>query len=321
MVRTYSRVIAVLLVSAQAAIAGQLNPKVLVTVPPLVPYTDNLLRGIGQADSLLRPGQDPHSFTLSPSQRQALAEADVIVVPDRTMHAVLASLLEKEEKRGARIVELLALKGAKPLPYTKNNPWLKLASHKDDHQDDGAYDPHLWLDPIRMAAIARPLAEAIADAAPSHRAQLVSNAKDLSFHLREEVNPALRKLFEATPRHAAMNAKPFVPFITYHAAYQYFLKRYALEQFGEVTQRPESYLGAKTVHDVIDSAGTLSIRCVITESEGTLVKSIATASDAKIVKLSPEALYTPNEAPPADWVRDGYDRLLQKTAISFAGCL
>lgn len=319
MIRTYSRVIAVLLASAQVAFAGQINPRVLVTVPPLEAYMDNILRGIGHADSLLRPGQDPHTFTLSPSQRVALSEADLIVVPTRDMHAVLADLLAKEEKRGAHIVALADLPGAKPLPYPKKNPWM--GDHHDADEKDDARDPHLWLDPIRMAAIAKPMAQAVAEIAPSHKAQLLMNAKDLDFHLREEVNPALRGLFESLTPREAMSAKPYVPFITYHAAYQYFLKRYQLEAYGEVTQRPESYLGAKTLHDVIANAEKLSIRCVISESEGRLVKSIATASGAKLVKLSPEALYTPEEVPPADWVRDDYDRLLQKTALSFASCL
>lgn len=326
MIRSYGVVIALFLASTQAAFAGQLNPKVVVTTPPLQPYVDTLLRGIGASQSLLRPGQDAHTFTISPSQRRMLAEADAIVIPDRQMNIVLDKMLAEEEKRGAKIIVLTQMKAARALPYPKKNPWLELAGHEDDgdaHADDtkAGFDPHVWLDPERMAALAMPVAEAIAVAAPSHRETLRANAEDVKFHLREEVIPALNGIFAAAPRHDSMSARPQIPFITYHAAYQYFLKRFEIEPMGQVMLRPENYVGAKSLHDVVAGAGKLSIRCVISETDSSLVQRIAKASGAKIVTLSPETVYSDEEVPHADWARNGYDRLLLKTATSFAGCL
>lgn len=329
--RSYGAVIAVLLATAQAAFAGEMNPRLLVTTPALKPYADAILRGIGESQSLLRPGQDAHTFTLSPSQRRALAGADIILVPDRRMNPLLDRLLAAEEKRGAIVVVLTALKQANPLPYPETNPWLdRLASkpqeheHEHDHShadSDDAPDPHVWLDPMRMAALAVPVAEGIAQAAPSHRAALKANGARLAFHLREEVMPGIAAIFaEATPR-ASMHARPYVPFITYHAAYQYFLRRFGIEEYGEITQRPEDYLGAGTLHSTVAGAGKLSINCIISETNSPLVQRIAKASGARVVALSPEALYGPTEVPQRDWVRNDYDRLLLKTALSFAGCL
>ncbi len=325
MVRSYGVLIAVLLASAQAAFAGSLNPQVLVTAPPLKPYMDGLLRGIGASDSLLRPGQDAHTFTLSPSQRRALSKAEIIVIPDRAMSPTLDRLLAQEEKRGAVVVELTALPEAKALPYPHNNHWLDVAgTNEHEHSEDEdaqALDPHVWLDPMRMAALAAPLAETIARKAPSHRARLRLNAADMAFHLREEVQPGMLAILDAAKPRNSMSARPQIPFITYHAAYQYFLKRFKLEAMGEITQRPENYLGAKTLHGVISGAGKVSIGCLISETNSPLVQRIATASSARIVTLSPEALYSSKEAGQADWVRNDYDRLLLKTATSFAECL
>jgi ABC-type Zn2+ transport system substrate-binding protein/surface adhesin len=144
---------------------------------------------------------------------------------------------------------------------------------------------------------------------------------DLAFHLREEVHPGIEAIIDNAPRNESMSARPHVPFITYHAAFQYFLKRYRLEEHGEVTQRPEDYLGAKTLHTSVARAGQLSINCVISETNTSLVQRIARASGAKIVPLSPEATYTNVQVPPSLWARNDYDRLLLKTAVSFAECL
>ncbi len=324
--------VTLMLCFAQAASAGSALPQVVVTVPPLKPYADALLEGIGQAQSLLRPGQDAHTFTLSPSQREMLDHADVIMLPDRRMNAVLDKLLATEEKRGVKIIVLTSFPEAAALPYSSRNPWLETAGlsgqeHHDKDDEEGAspapnwLDPHLWLDPIRMADLARPVAEGIADASPGNRAMLEHNAAHEATHLRQEVNPALVEILAKRRPAEPKVAKPEVPFITYHAAYQYFLKRYGLEAEGEVTQRPEDYLGARTLHDVMTGAAKIHIRCLISETDAPLVKRLAVASDAQIIHLSPEALYGSDEVPAANWVKNDYDRLLEKTALVFAGCL
>ena len=330
---SYAMGVALFLVSAQGACAGTANPQVVVTVPALKPYADALLAGIGQSQSLLRPGQDAHTFTLSPSQREMLAHADVILLPDRRMSAMLDPLLDAEQKRGAAIVVLTSFKEAQALPYAKMNPWLQTAGlqgeeHHDKDDEEGPspapnwLDPHLWLDPIRMADLARPVAEAIADKSPGNRAMLEHNAGALAAHLRNEVSPAVAEILaHPKPQPLKSGSRPEIPFITYHAAYQYFLKRYNLEAMGEVTQRPEDYLGARTLHDAVEGAEKIHIHCIFSETDAPLVKRLAAASDAKLVPLSPETLYSSDEVPSVGWVRNDYDRLLEKTALEFAKCI
>lgn len=324
MLRSYGKLIAVFLVSAQAAFAGSVNPKVVVTTPPLKPYTDTLLTGIGESRSLLRAGQDSHTFTLSPSQRRMLAEADIIILPDRAMNPVLEKLLATEERRGAKVISLIDLPGAKPLPLPSDNPWLRIAGQADDEHDDAhehMKDAHLWLDPERMAALTDPLARAIASKAPSHGPKLMANAQRSAIHLRRDVAPGIAAILAKAPRTRSMSSRPQVPFITYHAAYQYFFTRFGIEPMGQVTQLPEDYLGARSMKAVAASAEKLAIGCIISETNSPLVQRVASASGARIVRLSPEMLYTPTEVPNTPWVTNDYDRFLAKTAYSFAECL
>jgi zinc transport system substrate-binding protein len=323
---------------SQAAFAGGLFPKVLVSVAPLAPYTDEILRGLGSTQSLLRAGQDPHSFALSPSQARALDEADILIVPDIHMNPVLASMVAK--KKHLRVIDLSTLDGADPLPYTTANPWLaqlqqaaspakKSPKKNDSHTehahgtaaDTSANDPHFWLDPERMAALAPALASAIAETTPEARTLLRANAQQLATHLRQEVIPPLRTMLSAPARTRNALNQPEIPFITYHAAYQYFLARFNLTHHGEITTRPEDTMGAQSMVRLLSGAEGVRVRCLIGEQETTLMARIAKASGARIVLLSPEQLVDRTQVDALDWLKNDYDRLLYTTAKAFAACL
>ncbi|MDX2095903.1 MAG: zinc ABC transporter substrate-binding protein [Alphaproteobacteria bacterium] len=331
----YAATIAAMLLSAQAASAGGLFPKVVVTVAPLKPYVDEILHGHGEAKNLLRPGQDAHRFALTLQQAQMLDDADIVVVPDLAMSPFLQRLLSG--RKNLRVVELSALNGAQPLPYARENPWLaraKAAGKKphdehdahdahDEHEHDAATgnDPHLWLDPERMAALAPPLAAAIAAHAPEARTALAANAQQLAAHLRREVIPALREMLARPAATSSAVARPEIPFLTYHAAYQYFLTRFGLTHYGEITQRPEESMGAKTMAGMLNTATTLHVRCLIGEQKNVLMTSIAKSTGARLVILSPEQTVARNAVDALDWMKNDYDRFLYATAKAFAECL
>ncbi len=326
-----------MLLVPQAGSAGEQSPKLLVTVPVLAPYVDALTHGIGQVQSLLRPGQDPHSFALSPSQAQMLDSAQILIVPDLSMNPMLARLLAKNPR--LHVIELSKLEGADPLPYATENPWISAVKtagqEKDDDDQDKkdksdkkpstskkpTTDPHLWLDPERMAALAKPLAEAIAETTPGNRSALLINADNLATHLRQDVIPAMKILLTPREKPFRLANKTLVPFITYHAAYQYFLARFGIADHGQMVVRPEDYMGAKSLDTLLTTAKTIDITCVIAESDTSLVKRIATLSNAKIVILSPEQNIERSEVPSFTWMQNDYDRFLYKTAKTFGDCL
>lgn len=356
---TYLSVIAAIMGGAQAACASEQIPRVLVTLDPLQSYVDSILQGVATSENLARPGQDPHTFSLTPSQARALDSADILIVPQAQMNAGLARTIAGKKK--LRVIDLSQLHGANPLPYATENPWLAaVKKHEDEgdahdhdahdhdahdhedahhakpspfakkptehdhehgHEDAATLDPHLWLDPERMAAMAVPLADAIAEFSPGHRSVLRRNATELARHLRAEVMPGMAALLVVPAANPHPVSKPEIPFITYHAAYQYFMQRFKLERTGEITARPEDYLGAKTLSTLLTTAKAVHIRCIIGESESTLVRRIAKASGAKIMLLSPEQNVDRRDVPPLDWVTSDYDRLLYKTAKTFGSCL
>jgi zinc transport system substrate-binding protein len=339
----------------QAASASPATPNIVVVTAPLTPYVNAIMQGTAKAQNLLRPGQDPHHFALSPSQAAMLAEADVMIVPDLGMNPAIAQMIAKNPH--IKVIELSKLDGANPLPYAKENPWLaslKQAGHEKDedvdarlgmpalkptpdpnykHLDDfdttkkiedktPTLDPHFWLDPERMAAIALPLAHMLSEINPAQRITFEANAQLLTDHLRHEVIPGMQKLMSGHQEPPPVAGdKPIIPFITYHAAYQYFLARFALTNTGDITTRPEDYLGAQTLDQLLKTASKVHIRCIIGEANSPLVERIAKLSEARVVLLSPEQLVDPKTVPVQPWVKNDYDRFLYQTAKNFGDCL
>jgi zinc transport system substrate-binding protein len=333
-------VIAGFAINGQEAFAGTLMPNVLVTVAPLKSITEELLKGIGHVSLLTHPGQDAHTMALSPSQARALNEADIILMPDRGMNPVIDKLVKAREERGATVIVLSELVEGEVLTYPTKQPWLtkKRADNKESDEtaepaaDEASAaesksdkapmnDPHIWMDPIRMANLAPAIAESIAEVAPSERAALMENAKRLKTHLQDELAPLLQSILKNRSAMSDFQTRAYIPFISSHRGYQYFLQRFDIADGGAIFTRPEDSLGAGSMKDILERAEKVSIHCIIAEGNSPLVQKIAAASGARVVLLSPERMVPAANLPAIPQLKNDYDRLLYVTAREFSGCL
>lgn len=53
-------------------------PNVAVDIPPLHSLVAQVMAGAGEPDLLVRAGASPHGYSLSPSEAEALQEADLV---------------------------------------------------------------------------------------------------------------------------------------------------------------------------------------------------------------------------------------------------
>ncbi|PZP85092.1 MAG: hypothetical protein DI582_06910 [Azospirillum brasilense] len=312
-------VILLLVGAPQAASASSAIPSVVVTTEPLKPLVDALLKGITESTSLTRPGQDAHVMSLSPSQMRALDKADLIILPDRAMNPVVSQLLDKHGQSANALV-LTELDVAEPLPYPTGEPWL--GEKTKPSTNDAALDPHLWMDPLRMAQVMPVIAETLAEVSPQNAALIRSNAQALEAHLRTVVHPNLQRMLAPAIKEKRFGTKPFIPYVTAHRAYQYFFARYGLKDYGALHERPEEFLGARSSRDLLKRAGEVEIGCLLAEQDSITTTRVAQASGAKLVHISPEfSTARTNADPAAAWVSNDYDALLHDTALQFADCL
>lgn len=106
----------------------------------------------GEVVSIMPPGADPHDFSPSARQLEILQEADLVVAFGLGLEEGLEEPLESVEDQGVPIVWLAP--ALDPLPFEPSD---EVEGHEpdqeeeDDSQDHGELDPHVWMDPLRVA--------------------------------------------------------------------------------------------------------------------------------------------------------------------------
>ncbi|MET9292450.1 metal ABC transporter substrate-binding protein [Streptomyces sp. NPDC003077] len=184
--------------------------------------------------TLTSPGTEPHDLELSPRQTADLGESDVIVYLKGLQPAVDGVVEQSGVRHTVDAASLTTLEkhGDEVDGHAHGSGDAHEAGH-DEHGHDheaGGNDPHIWLDPVRFAQVAKGVGKAFADADPGHKADYTKNTDAL-----------VKKLdgLDATFRDGLKN-KSSDTFITTHAAFGYLAERYGLVEEAISGLDPES---------------------------------------------------------------------------------
>lgn len=163
--------------------------------------------------NLTKPGAEPHDLELTPRQVIDVGESKLAFYVKGVQPAV-----DKAVRQHAKNHSLDAESVVTTLPAPQ------------DEANDGAVDPHLWLDPSRFATVATALGERLAridgENAAGYRtraAQVVTRLTALDAEFRTGVRGCVRK-----------------EIVTGHAAFGYLAARYGLTQVGVAGLDPEA---------------------------------------------------------------------------------
>lgn len=182
---------------------------VVATTTMLGDLARNVVGESGQVEVILPIGADPHDYQASARQVALVLEADLVVANGLGLEEGLEDVLEGAAQDGALIVYVA--EHLDPLPFISDDP---------EHDRD----PHVWLDPLRMAdaadLLAAELAKAVDDAgwtarAQTYRQQLV------------EADTTIDELVQGIPSDARK-------LVTNHRALGYFADRYGFTVIGAV---------------------------------------------------------------------------------------
>jgi len=141
--------------------------------------------------NLTAPGREPHDLELTVKQTAAVGDADVVIY-ERGLQAAVDDAVDQTVP--ADVVD-----AAQVSPPAGDNP-------------------HIWLDPLRMAVIARAFERRIADVDPVHAASYQRRLADLTRQLR-----ALDRAYRRGLAHCAITTA-----VVSHDAFGY-LQRYGID--------------------------------------------------------------------------------------------
>jgi len=305
--------------SLQAADA----PVVVTSIKPVHSLVSAIMQGVGKPELIVDGAASPHTYNLKPSNARALQEAKVIFWVGPGLEAFLEKPLESLGS-DAIVARLDNAPGLVKLPFREGGAFeahddgdehdsasghdhdRAEADHDHDHGDHGAFDTHLWLDPMNAKAMATEITTTLVAADPANALNYEANAKALDDKL-----DALDKEIAAT-----VSTVKDKPFIVFHDAYQYFEHRYHIRVAGSITVSPETIPGAERVSEIHKKVGDLGATCVFAEPqfEPRLVDVVIEGTKAKSGVLDPEAATLP--AGP-----DLYFTLMRGIADSMKNCL
>jgi zinc transport system substrate-binding protein len=176
-----------------------------------------------EVTSLTQPGAEPHDLELTPRQVARLTTASLVIYQKGFQPAVDEAVLQSGN---SEVIDTSTVVPLRPL-----------STIEDDHdhgpgaeRDDPEMDPHVWLDPTSVAAIARTVQERLSTLDPDHAAEYSRNTDTLHKQL-----VSLDQSFRAGLRHCVRTE-----FMTTHAAFGYLAARYHLTQIAISGLSPDS---------------------------------------------------------------------------------
>ncbi|RKR87659.1 zinc transport system substrate-binding protein [Micromonospora pisi] len=188
--------------------------------------------------NLAKPGAEPHDLELNPGQVGQISDADVIVYLDGFQPAVDDAI---KQVGGDRSFDVAAVE---PLHDATAGGHEHEGEEAAAEEKAGAKDPHVWLDPTRLATIGDKLAERLGKADPGRAADYTARAQALRTELT-----ALDQEYAQGLRNCQRRE-----LVTAHTAFGYLAARYQLEQVGISGITPEDEPSPKRLAEVADEA-------------------------------------------------------------------
>jgi zinc transport system substrate-binding protein len=263
---------------ATTALSHAQTPKVIASFKPIHSLAAAVMQGVGEPYLMVKGAASPHTYSMTPSDAQALQNADAVFWIGHEFETFLDKPIQALGGKAAAIA-FEETPGITKLPLREGGAF-------DTHEDEGEtghseYDPHIWLDPRNAKIIVGEIERTLSAKDPANAAAYKANAAKTS--------AALNAL--ETELAAALTPVNGRPFITFHDAFQYFEKRFGLEASGSITVSPEAAPGAARMAELRARVKQLGAVCVFSEPnfEPKVIDVVIEGSNAKVAALDPEA--------------------------------
>lgn len=279
--------------SAQTTTPEGGKPEVVASFYPLQWLTEQVGGSDAQVKVLTAPGVEPHDLELSIQQVTEVKNAALTVYIKGVQPAVDDAVdAEKSFDAATAVTTIPAGEHAGE------------GGAEEHGHEEAPYDPHLWLDPSRLATVATKLAERLATADPAHAQGYKDRAAKTATTLG-----ALDQEF--TQGLTTCRTKTLV---TAHEAFGYLADRYELKQVG-ITLDPEAEPSPARLSEVAKLAKTEGVTTIFTESlvSPKVAEVLASQVGAKTAVLDPL-----ESKPSGDYVSAMRDNL--KTLQTALGC-
>lgn len=249
---------------------------------PVVSTTEflaDLLRQVGgsriKVSVLVPRSADPHSFDPRPSAVLAATRARLVVANGLGLEPFFETL-EAQLPPTARVLEL-----ANDLP--------DLIATGDQHtegdadHDHGAYDPHLWLDPVYGIRYVERIRDALIAMDATGQASYQQNAERYILQIRQADTRVRRCLREVPVARRKV--------VTQHQALAYFARTYQIKLAGSLANYAGQERGAQQLASLVRTMKQEGVKVILAEPQfnPAQVNALAESTGARVIRVYADA--------------------------------
>ena len=278
----------ILLLTILLCSVSRADVSIVTTIKPLQMIAEAVVQEHGSVSSIVNPQQSPHHFTVSPSNRIALARADMAVWIGPVFETHISDFFVQTQIKAKAITVI-------------DTPGLQLHT-----VGSGQLDAHLWLDSSNALRIATAIAERAGELDPANATSYRQNLEKFGVEI-ESRNQQITQRFQSS---SAAN------YAVYHNAYQYFEQQFGLQHGMVILQDPEVQPGIREIIQLRSQIQEQQPSCLLLEfdSSSDLIDTVLNGHELKLITVD---LLGGNVGPS----ENAYSEFIANLADDFYQCL
>ena len=301
--------------AASEATASSANLPIIVAANSVVcDLTQQIAQDTIALTCLLEPGQDPHTYAPTPSDRRAIDSADLILYDGYNLTPGIAQLVDATQNPAPKIA---VLEEAVPTPLMgaghdhdhdhghdhgeeaagaddhdhDHSEEAAAGDHDHDHSEEAAAvagaelepDPHVWHNAEHGVAMVRVIEAQLVAIAPDHTDLYQTNAGAIAQQLTE--------LHEWIGDQVSTVPMAQRKLVTPHDAFRYFAEAYDFTVAGALSGlSTEAAISAGTLVELVNEVKEAEVLAIFAETT-TNPKSIEAVAREANVAVAPQALF------------------------------
>lgn len=261
-----------ILFSAANVYAEKIN--IVVSIYPLRDITQQVGGERVHVDFIVPPGASPHTFEPTPSDMKKITEAKIFVIIGSGLEFWAERAIRSAARKDLKVVVL-----SKGMPLIHESHETHAHGKAEEHHAGDTADPHIWLDPLLAKEITGRITAALIDLDPGRKAYYEKR----SVEFRKELNALDARIAEAV---RGFKTKEYV---TFHAAWNYFSKRYGLRVAEVIEESPGKEASPKHLARIVKHIKQSGSKVVFAEPQFNpkMAEVIAREAGAQVLFLDP----------------------------------
>ena len=266
-------VILLMVIGAPAPGAAEEPIAVVVTIPVLRDFVQQVGGTRVQVTSLLSGLESEHTYSPKPSDLVALRKAQVLFEVGVGLEVWVASLVKAAGNSKLRVVTT-----SKGIALIRDHEALTGEASQSGHEHH-AGNPHVWLDPENAKMMVRHITDALVALDPAHATDYRMNQAAYLKAL-DQVQAELLDVVKSLKDRRI---------IVHHPAWPYFARRFGFTISGEILTQAGAEPSARHLKELVESMRKHHVRVIVSEPQlnPKIPEALARETGAQVVVLTP----------------------------------